>query len=265
MAKKAIAVLFSFIFFAQSIAGADQSKRTIDFLIVKGNAPLSDARVILLGETHLTLGTRANSTFLGKHAKPGDYVLIEAAQTLETVSPNLWMYRQLLSDTPNASELKVLGWDDHKSWERSSRLGEKIAKLALKQFRGEPVDLNLFKGYQSRVTALYELRNQFLVASIKTLVPKLLPGQKIWVLGGGAHTEDPSVLRSLSDIPFLSFDNRQREIMNAEELKSYALEINLETFQQYTERRAIFAEAWNSGCEKGFWTGVKKFFGVVPK
>lgn len=182
-----------------------------NFTYIGGNTDLANAKVILLGEYHISQHHQNNVDFINTHAKNGDIVLIEGLSACEEMNQFRYAMEKAL-DVGNLDSKEVKRVESegrHKeawmAWRRDGKIKEFTKKVTIYGWDieeaynegykrlsylnvSEREDLNpedrelLLKRDQSMIETIHKMRNDF-------------PDKKVFVLSGEDH-----VLHSLKKL-----------------------------------------------------------------
>ena len=152
----------------------------VQYQRIYGNANLSSARVILVGEVHESSDIFAEHMLLSQFISDGDALVVEGL-------PSLKEFANVGRSYGISQRVKGFGWDDEEAFLKS----QDALKLG-------PIGNALIAIYS-------QTRNAALVATVKSLDASLPPKAKIWVIAGKSHIDDDSqVQAALGDISHIA-------------------------------------------------------------
>ncbi len=145
---------------------------------------LRDAQIIFLGETHTEKWHRpwAKSLITRYRSGQGDIVLIEGIQSLRKTKSKF-----------EIENVKCFGWDDDYWYFKALKYVKLRVDLINKYEESNPSskwsenDIEAWKTINGSYLECNKARDKSMVATLNKIMPRLRPGQKVFVISGSSH------------------------------------------------------------------------------
>lgn len=207
-----------------------------NFKRLGGNTDLAEAKVILLGEAHISQHNKDIVDFINAHAKDGDIVLVEGEQTgkeldrVEFALRNAFTLGDLAEDQweqarmkpqdelqnsfsrwcaqgvvrPFTKDVKIYGWDEKSIQKELLLLRGKYDELSEKKLQEKegallyPIEMIPIT---EKIRELHRERDEYMLRTINNMRKKF-PNKRIFTIAGRDHVLRP--LKKIKDMSYIA-------------------------------------------------------------
>lgn len=178
---------------------------------IGGKTELENAEIIGLGNHHeIDKHKKVISNFINSIAQDGDIVLLEAAQSGESIDTKTDTFMKSIS-----KKIKCYGWDDELLHTTVGNNFKKLAQIEIKaedyKKSGDVKNHNILAEmhknlYDETVDIAIKQRNESMIKTINNMRKKF-PNRRIFVIAGTLHfTDDPTLKNKLEQQLYIALE-----------------------------------------------------------